>query len=56
MFFNKQKDNAVAQKLLGVVGESFDPKETCGAWKFDPQGAAKLGTPWRGNLTPYGDH
>ncbi|KAI7523853.1 Oxysterol-binding protein, partial [Hortaea werneckii] len=56
VFFNKQKDNEVAQKLLSVVGESFDPKETCGAWKFDAQGAAKLGRPWRGNLTPYGDH
>lgn len=55
LFFQKEKSNPVAEKLLAVVGESFDPRDTCGAWRFDAERSAKLQRPWRGGLTPYGE-
>ena len=55
VFFRKQQSNPVAEKLLGRVGESFDPNDTCGTWKFDAEGAAGLEKPWRGRLTPFGE-
>ena len=54
LFFRKDDENPVAQKLLDVVGEKFDPKSTHGIWKFDVENAAKLERPWRGELTPLG--
>lgn len=55
VFFRKESSNPVAEKLLAVVGESFDPQSTCGAWRFDMESASKRERPWRGRLTPYGE-
>ena len=54
LFFRKESDDPVAQKLLDTVGERFDPKSTCGVWKFDVENWKRLERPWRGALTPYG--
>lgn len=55
MFFRREKSNPIAEKLLSVVGGSFDANDTRGAWRFDVERAAILERPWRGHLTPYGD-
>ncbi|KAK5117040.1 hypothetical protein LTR62_006761 [Meristemomyces frigidus] len=54
VFFRKEMDSAVATKLLGVIGKGLEPEKTCGVWRYDVEGAAKLERPWRGTLTPYG--
>lgn len=54
LFFSRESNDPVAEKLLAVVGQTFDSKDTCGAWKFAQQGAERLERPWRGLLTPYG--
>jgi len=55
LFFRRERSNPVAEKLLGVVGQSFDSWDTCGAWKFDVEKAARLERPWRGELNPDGE-
>ena len=54
LFFRKESSDPVAQKLLDVFGENFDPESTCGVWKYDPEKAASLERPWRQGLTPRG--
>lgn len=54
IFFRREKSNPTAEKLLAVVGQKFDPEETCGVWVFDPEQATRLKRPYRGSLTPYG--
>ena len=54
LFFRKEKGNPAAERLLDVVGEKFNPNDTCGVWVFDSEAAQKVERPWRGALTPYG--
>lgn len=54
LFFRKESNNPVAEKLLAVIGESLDTTATCGDWRFDGSRAANLQRPWRGDLTPFG--
>lgn len=52
LFFRKEQRNPIAEKLLDVIGEKFNPASTCGVWKFDHEEAKKLQKPWRGDLKP----
>lgn len=54
VFFRKENSDPVAQKLLDVVGQKFDPESTCGIWKYDTENVSKLERPWRRELTPHG--
>ena len=54
VFFEKGRSDPVAEKLLSVAGESFDPDSTCGVWKIDREKAIKCERPFRGTLTPQG--
>ena len=53
-FFHRERGDPVAEKLLGVVGDSFDPESTCGVWKINREKAMKCERPFRGKLTPHG--
>jgi len=55
LFFRSEKQDEVAEKLLSMIGESFDLASTCGAWRFDATRAASMQSPWRGSLTPFGE-
>ncbi|KAH9835951.1 KES1 protein [Teratosphaeria destructans] len=54
LFFRKENQNVVAERLLAIVGKSSSAADTRGAWKFDHGKAASLERPWRNELTPYG--
>ncbi|KAF2769090.1 Oxysterol-binding protein [Teratosphaeria nubilosa] len=54
LFFRKENQNAMAERLLAIVGKTLNPADTRGAWKFDGGKAASLERPWRKELTPYG--
>jgi hypothetical protein len=54
LFFRKEQQSPIAEKLLGVVGKKLDPQATCGIWKFDFEKAAGLQKPWRDRLGPMG--
>ena len=54
VFFEQRRDDPVAEKLLSIAGESFDPDSTCGVWKIDRKKAIKCERPFRGKLTPQG--
>ena len=54
VFFEQERNDPVAEKLLSVAGESFDPDSTCGVWKMDREKAVKCERPFRGKLTPQG--
>jgi hypothetical protein len=54
VFFHREWSDPVADKLLGAVGDSFDPESTCGVWKIDREKAVKCERPFRGTLTPHG--
>jgi oxysterol-binding protein-related protein 9/10/11 len=54
LFFTKENDDPVAQKLLDVVGEKLDVQSTQGIWRFDKEKWSQSQRPWRGELTPYG--
>jgi oxysterol-binding protein-related protein 9/10/11 len=55
LFFRREEKNEVAEKLLSVVGQTFNPKDTKGVWRFDRERAETLERPWRGGLAPFGD-
>ncbi|PPJ55466.1 hypothetical protein CBER1_08038 [Cercospora berteroae] len=54
LFFKKEMENPVAEKLLAEVGEKLDVERTVGVWRFNGEAAKSLKRPWRGELTPYG--
>jgi hypothetical protein len=54
VFFHRERSDPVAEELLRVAGDSFDPESTCGVWKIDREKAIKCERPFRGKLTPHG--
>ncbi|KAI5359285.1 putative oxysterol-binding protein [Septoria linicola] len=54
LFFKKEAEHPVAERLLSEVGEILDVERTIGVWRFNPSAANNLKRPWRGELTPYG--
>jgi len=54
VFFRREKDHVVAEKLMAVSGQKLSPQSTCGVWRYNFEKAGKLERPFRGALTPYG--
>jgi len=54
LFFRKDTGHALAEGLLGKVGQKLEADKTEGCWRFDADAAARHQRPWRGELTPFG--
>lgn len=54
LFFAKEGSDPVAEKLLGVTGQTLDVESTCGVWKADRQKVKEFKRPFREGLTPFG--
>lgn len=54
LFFRREGEHEVAERLLELQGKKLDVEGTCGCWKFDAEAAASRQRPWRGDLTPFG--
>lgn len=54
LFFQNEKSNPKAERLLAMIGAPSDSQATLGSWRFDPRKANTLERPWRGPLTPHG--
>jgi hypothetical protein len=54
LFFQRDDNDPVAQKLLDVVGEKMDVAGTCGVWKFNKEKFEKAERPWRAEMKPFG--
>lgn len=54
LFFKKEDGHAIAENLLGQVGQRLAADKTCGVWRFDEEAASRSERPWRGKLTPFG--
>nr|OQO21632.1 hypothetical protein B0A51_14754 [Rachicladosporium sp. CCFEE 5018] len=48
LFFRREKEHAVASRLMEVAGTKLEADKTCGVWRFDAEKAGKLEKPWRG--------
>ncbi|KAK6430998.1 hypothetical protein LTR95_012843 [Oleoguttula sp. CCFEE 5521] len=56
LFFRRDKEHAVASRLMDVAGMGLEVEKTKGVWRFDGEKAKGLEKPWRGGLEPANKH